>query len=148
MQRTLTAKSADKCKLFTKIDSFYIYKFMMNSKRFTLLLLFFCISVVAQQKITVEGIYSGAFRTKGMDELQSMKNTNQYTVLNFDQSKRSFSIDLYNYATLAKADQIISSADFAPVKMRSNFCWQQIQYQFIGIRLLQITFCTIATQKV
>ena len=34
-------------------------------------------SATAQQKITVEEIYRGEFRTKGMDALQSMKNTNQ-----------------------------------------------------------------------
>ena len=103
----------------------------MNSKRLALMLLFFCISAVAQQKITVEGIYSGAFRTKGMDELQSMKNTNQYTVLNYDQSKRSFSIDLYNYATLAKADQIISSEDFGTLKSIDSYVFSQDEKQLL-----------------
>ena len=37
---------------------------------------------VCQQKVTVEQIFMGAFRPKLMDELQSLKNTNQYTVLN------------------------------------------------------------------
>jgi dipeptidyl-peptidase-4 len=32
---------------------------------------------------------------QGMDELQSMKNTNQYTVLNVDSSSRTMQIDLY-----------------------------------------------------
>ena len=67
-------------------------------------ILFFVLtlSVYSQQKITVEEIYSGAFRTKGMDELQSMKNTNQYTVLNFDAASRSMQIDLFDFATLKK----------------------------------------------
>lgn len=69
-------------------------------------------SVVAQQKITVEEIYSGAFRTKGMDELQAMKNTNQYTVLNFDRSSRSMQIDLYDYATLKKVSTLIDTKNF------------------------------------
>jgi dipeptidyl-peptidase-4 len=43
-----------------------------------------CFTVLGQQKISVEQIYNGAFRAQGMDELQSMKNTNQYTVLNVD----------------------------------------------------------------
>jgi dipeptidyl-peptidase-4 len=33
---------------------------------------------------------------QGMDELQSMKNTNQYTVLNVDSSSRTMQIDLYD----------------------------------------------------
>ena len=66
-------------------------------------------SVVAQQKITVEDIYTGVFRAKGMDELQSMKNTNQYTILNSDRSTRSQQIDLYDYATLKKVSTLIDT---------------------------------------
>ena len=54
----------------------------MKMKKLSLFaLLFVCVvTSVAQQKITVEDIYTGAFRAKGMDELQSMKNTNQYCI--------------------------------------------------------------------
>jgi len=86
---------------------------MTQTNRFTALLLFLCVSVFAQQKITVEDIYKGAFRAKGMDELQSMKNTNQYTVLNFDQAARSMQIDLYDFATLNKVSTLIDSKNFS-----------------------------------
>ncbi|WP_298115952.1 S9 family peptidase [Flavobacterium sp.] len=69
-------------------------------------------SVVAQQKISVEEIYTGAFRTKGMDELQSMKNTNQYTVLNTDRATKSQQIDLYDFATLKKVSTLIDTKNF------------------------------------
>lgn len=74
-------------------------------------ILFFVLtlSVYSQQKITVEEIYSGAFRTKGMDELQSMKNTDQYTVLNFDAASRSMQIDLFDFATLKKVSTLIDT---------------------------------------
>ena len=48
---------------------------LMNTSKITLVLLFLVATVFGQQKITVENIYSGAFRAKGMDELQSLKNT-------------------------------------------------------------------------
>jgi dipeptidyl-peptidase 4 len=67
---------------------------------------------IAQQKITVEEIYSGAFRAKGMDELKAMKNTNQYTVLNFDRSSRTMQINLFDYATLKKVATLIDTKDF------------------------------------
>jgi dipeptidyl-peptidase-4 len=67
---------------------------------------------VAQQKITVEEIYRGAFRAKGMDELQSMKNTNQYTVLNADRTSQTQQIDLYDYATLKQVATLIDTKDF------------------------------------
>ena len=75
-----------------------------------ILLLFFVISnSFSQEKITVEAIYSGAFRAKGMDELQAMKNTNQYTVLNADRATKSQQIDLYDYATLKKVSTLIDT---------------------------------------
>jgi dipeptidyl-peptidase-4 len=67
------------------------------------------VSVVAQQKITLDEIWGGAFRTKGMDELNAMKNTNQYTVLNFDRTTRSFQIDLYDFATLEKLSTLLDT---------------------------------------
>lgn len=69
-------------------------------------------SVVAQQKISVEEIYTGAFRAKGMDALQSIKNTNQYTVLNTDRATKSQQIDLYDFATLKKVSTLIDTKNF------------------------------------
>ena len=66
-------------------------------------------SVLAQQKITVEDIYTGAFRAKGMDELQALKNTNQYTVLNFDRSTQSMQINLFDFATLKQISTLIDT---------------------------------------
>jgi dipeptidyl-peptidase-4 len=66
-------------------------------------------SLFAQQNITVEEIYTGAFRAKGMDELQALKNTNQYTVLNFERSTKSFQIDLYDFATLNKLNTLLDT---------------------------------------
>ena len=100
------------CNFFTKIDSFYILTKMIKSLRLSALLLFVCFSVAAQQKITVEEIYAGAFRAKGMDELQSMKKTNQYTVLNVDRASRSMQVDLYDFATLQKVSTVIDTKNF------------------------------------
>jgi dipeptidyl-peptidase-4 len=65
----------------------------------------------AQQQITLQEIWSGAFRTKGMDDLHAMKNTNQYTVLNYNNQAKSSQIDLYDFATLNKVSTIIDSKD-------------------------------------
>ncbi|MEY4431893.1 MAG: hypothetical protein RLZZ44_23 [Bacteroidota bacterium] len=81
----------------------------MKSNLFSILFFVFTLTVVGQQKITVEEIYSGAFRAKGMDELQSMKNSNQYTVLNYDAGSRSMQIDLFDFASLKKVTTLIDS---------------------------------------
>ena len=83
----------------------------MKSKHFSVLFLFFCVSIFAQQKITVEQIYNGTFRAQGMDALQSLKNTNQYTVLNMDRASRSMQVDVYDYATLKKSVTLIDTKD-------------------------------------
>ncbi len=84
---------------------------MIKPIKITALFLLICLSAAAQQKITVEDIYTGAFRAKGMDELQSMSNTNQYTVLNSDRTSQT--VDLYDFATLKKIATLISTKDFS-----------------------------------
>lgn len=82
---------------------------MKHLYKIQLLLLTLCFSGWAQQKMSVEAIYTGTFRAKGMDELQSMKNANQYTVLNTDYNNRTMQIDVYDFATLNKIKTIIDT---------------------------------------
>jgi dipeptidyl-peptidase-4 len=84
----------------------------MKLKQVLLVFLLSSLNLIAQQKLTVEEIYSGAFRTETMDELFAMKNSNQYTVLNFDRSSRSMQLDLYDFATLQKIKTIIDTKNF------------------------------------
>jgi dipeptidyl-peptidase-4 len=93
----------------------------MNSTKITTLLLFLCFTVFGQQKITVEDIYSGTFRAKGMDELQSLKKTNQYTVLNYDRASRSMQIDLYDFATLKKITTLIDTREQKELPMIDSY---------------------------
>jgi dipeptidyl-peptidase-4 len=81
----------------------------MNSNKIATLFFFLCVTVFGQQKITVDEIFSGAFRTKAMNELLSLKNTNQYTVLNTEWATRSQQIDLYDFATLKKVQNLIDT---------------------------------------
>lgn len=71
--------------------------------------------IIAQKKkITLDGIWSGAFRTEGMDVLRSMKSGKQYTVLNFNRNPRNSSLDKYDYKTLEKVETIVSSSQVIP----------------------------------
>jgi len=81
----------------------------MIYKKINLLFLLLLTNVFAQQKITVEAIYTGQFQPKGMAELQSMKNTNQYTVLNSNETTKSLQIDLFDFATLKKISTLIDT---------------------------------------
>lgn len=79
------------------------------------------LSVIAQKKITLEEIWSGAFRTESMDELQAMKNTNQYTVLDFNRTSKSIQIDLYDFATLEKLTTLINTKDFPELESIDSY---------------------------
>jgi len=93
------------------LEVFLPFDKMNYFKKSLFLLLLTSLSAVAQQKITLEEIWSGAFRTQGMTALEAMKNTNQYTVLNYDRNSRSSQIDLYDFATLNKVTTLIDSKD-------------------------------------
>lgn len=86
----------------------------MKSQYFSVLFLFLCLSALGQEKITVEKIYSGSFRTQGMDELQSLQNTNQYTVLNQNRDGGQ-QIDLFDFATLKKTNTLFNTNDFEAI---------------------------------
>ena len=76
----------------------------------------------AQKKaITIDEIYSDTFRTVGLDALRSLKNGKQYTVLNFDRSAMTTSIDTYDYATLKKVGTIVSSTDLPEINYFSSY---------------------------
>ncbi len=97
-------------------------------KKYSLAILLFVVSslsVVAQQKITLEEIWGGAFRTKGMDALNAMKNTNQYTVLNFDRSTKSYQIDLYDFATLEKVSTLFDTKNHLEVKSIDSYSFDK-----------------------
>lgn len=98
---------------------------MKSSIKILVLFIFSSWSVVAQQAITLEEIWSGAFRTKGMDELNAMKNTNQYTVLNFNRSSRTTQIDLYDYATLNKVATLIDTKNHPELKSIDNYTFDK-----------------------
>lgn len=97
----------------------------------TFLLLVASFSIVAQQNITLEEIWSGAFRTKGMDELHAMKNTNQYTILNFDRSSRSMQIDLYDFGTLEKVNNIIDTKNHKELQSIDSYTFDKTENKIL-----------------
>ena len=103
----------------------------MKFNKVTTVLLFLCFSIFAQQKITVDEIYKGAFRAKGMDELSSMKNTNQYTVLNCDRSSGSMQIDLYDFASLKKVATIIDTKNFSELSGIDSYTFNTTETQVL-----------------
>ena len=117
--------------IFTKIGGFLQFNHMRKSIQLVLLLLTTSLSVVGQQKLTLEEIWGGAFRTKGMDELNAMKNTNQYTVLNFDRNSKTTQIDLFDYATLNKVSTLIDTKDFKELESIDSYTFDKSEKKIL-----------------
>ena len=81
--------------------------------RLGFLLLFiisFSVATGQQKQINLEEIWSGDFRTQGLDELRSLKNGKQYAVLNYNRLSGGSSVDVYDYITGKKVNTIVSSS--------------------------------------
>ncbi len=83
------------------------------------------------QNITLEDIWGGTFRTERMDVLHSMGNGQQYSVLNFDRSTRSTSIDIYDYQTLKKVKTLVSSANLNAIDYFTNYTFSEDEKKVI-----------------
>ncbi len=83
---------------------------MIKKTLFVALLLLTSSVTIAQQNITVEDIYTGVFRTAGLQSLESLNNGKEYIVLNYNRD-RTQTIDKYSYATGEKTGTLVSSAD-------------------------------------
>ncbi len=90
----------------------------MKIKHLTAIVAFLMTTLVFCQdkQITLEEIWSGQFRTEGMQALHSMANGKQYSVLNFNRQNRTSTIDIYDYVTLEKVKTLVSSADIAEIQ--------------------------------
>jgi len=90
----------------------------MNLKHIFAIVGFLTTSLIYCQdkQITLEDIWSGEFRTEGMQALHSMDNGKQYSVLNFDKQTQTATIDIYEYKTLEKVKTLVSSADIAEIQ--------------------------------
>ena len=88
-------------------------------------------SINAQQKISLEEIWTGKFRTEGMDELHSMTNTNQYTVLNYDRTSRSMQIDLYDFATLNKVSTLIDTKNHSELNGIDSYTFNKAENKLL-----------------
>lgn len=103
-------------------------------RKYTLILLFigfFSYTTAQNQQLTLEEIWGGAFRTEAMDVLHSMQNGKQYTVLNYNQTAKSASVDKYNYETLEKVETIVSSSDLEEIGSFSSYTFSEDESKLI-----------------
>ncbi|WP_223032812.1 S9 family peptidase [Hanstruepera marina] len=81
--------------------------------------------------ITLEEIWGGAFRTERMDALHSMKNGQQYSVLDINREARTTSIDVYDYKTLSKVKTLVSSSDINEISYFTDYTFSDDESQIL-----------------
>ncbi|WP_242202244.1 S9 family peptidase [Aestuariivivens insulae] len=99
----------------------------MKYFRFSLIICFFLTTILSAQNKTIDikDIWNGTFRTEGMDVLHSMKNGQQYSVLNFDRATRSTSVDIYDYKTLSKEKTLVSSRAIEQLQYFTDYTFSE-----------------------
>ena len=103
---------------------------MKFTNKYVLLFVFLSFSVFAQE-ITLEQIWGGAFRTKGMDELYALKMSNEYSVLNYDRTTKNTSIDVYDFATLEKVRTLINTSDVANLNSIDSYLFNATETKLL-----------------
>ena len=83
------------------------------------------------KEIKLSEIWNGEFRTESMDVLHSMKNGQEYSVLNFDRQARATTIDIYDYKTLKKTKTLVSSVDLKDMRYFSNYTFSNDESKII-----------------
>ena len=80
---------------------------------------------------SLDQIWDGSFRTQGLTALHSMKNGQQYSVLNFDRANRFTSVDLYDYQTFSKVKVIATSETMEAISYFTNYTFSANERKLI-----------------
>lgn len=80
-----------------------------------LLFLFVFTTAEAQKKnISLADIWQeGSFQPEGLEALESLKNGEEYAIMNLNRSQQSITVDAYNYETGEKTKTLINSAEIS-----------------------------------
>ncbi len=103
----------------------------MKYSNLTLLL---CIMVAqftfAQKKIQQEELWNGTFRTKVMQSVNAMENSNHYTRIESDDDNNQ-EINLYSFETLEKVKTLFSTADHTTISSIASYIFDNKEQQIL-----------------
>jgi len=82
--------------------------------------------ITAQKRnITLDEIWSGSFRTEGLDVLRSLKNGKEYAVLNYDRSSKASTIDVYDYKSGKKTRTVLNTNDLKGINQIISYVFNK-----------------------
>lgn len=84
----------------------------------------------AQKKIQQEELWNGTFRTKVMQSVNAMENSNHYTRIESDDDNNQ-EINLYSFETLEKVKTLFSTADHTTISSIASYIFDNKEQQIL-----------------
>ncbi|MFD2516950.1 S9 family peptidase [Salinimicrobium flavum] len=84
-----------------------------------------------EKKITLEEIWNGTFSQERLESLQSLKNGQEYVVLDFDRKAGTSSIEVFSYKTGEKTRTLLNSADLNEIQSFRAFEFNEDESKII-----------------
>lgn len=78
-------------------------------------------TIQAQQQIEVAQIWNGTFRTNQLNALNTLHTKNQYSVLDYNRTTKTFTIDAFDFTTLEKVQTLFDSSKHPEIKEVSDY---------------------------
>jgi len=105
----------------------------MKYLEFSIFVCFLATTLITAQtkEITLNEIWNGTFNTERLNALHSMKNGQQYSVLNFDKANGATTIDIYDYKTLSKVKTLVNSEDIDKIRYFTNYTFSNDEKRII-----------------
>ena len=118
---------------FSKLGQRKMYPLIMKLpyRLFAFLLMVGSVVFAQHKEITLEELYDGTFSQKRLESLQSLKNGQEYVVLNVDRSNSSSAIDVYSYRTGEQTGTLVDSKDLQEVPYFSSFAISENENKII-----------------
>lgn len=104
----------------------------MNKIHTTLLFCLIALNVAfGQKQISLNEIWNGSFQHQRMVSVNSMKNTNQYSLVERNAQFGSFQINLYDFATLKKVSTLFDTALFPEIESIDSYNFNSNEKQIL-----------------
>ncbi|UYW01322.1 S9 family peptidase [Flavobacterium agricola] len=89
---------------------------------------------LAQQQITLEEIWSGQFSNKRLNAINSLNNSNEYAVLEYDRGTNSANITLYDFVNQQPTRTAFSGKDVPEIKGLHSYTFDKAEKQLLLAR--------------
>lgn len=85
----------------------------------------------AQKQITLEDVWSGQFTNKRLNAINSLKNSNEYSVLEYDRTNNTNKINLYDFVNQKLTRTIFNGNEIKAIKGLDSYTFDKAEMQLL-----------------